>query len=280
MTHAVCNAGRNYLFVSSDGSIYRCLCHRTLGRAPIANIDSIDPLILVPSACDLSEKCHADFLCDWTQSSRLTAPGVWKLGKFAKDYDRELVVNMEVIKSCNYRCSYCCPNPSGMDGSSERSIDDWMGFIRRVAGHFSRCYYDIQHTIGEPTMYAGLPALVAQISDTGGHCHIISNLSCSDEFLDVLIEAGKGRLSFGASMHLLQYGFNIENFKRRVSKIHFGKLHVEVLVVGIPINIYAYEEIARHFKSIGVVTRLRVPANQVLTPPMRATLDAIMAKST
>jgi hypothetical protein len=44
-------------------------------------------------------------------------------------------------------------------------------------------------------------------------------------------------LDFGASMHFLQPEFNMEAFKRRVSEIHHNKIHVEVLLVGVPLQI-------------------------------------------
>lgn len=274
----LCNAGRNYLYVAHDGRIARCTCRQGVLDEWIGHISDFRPPADPASPCELLRKCEAGYLGDWNRSSRLEGETLRK-GEFAADA-RSLVTKLNLTGRCNFRCFYCHPERLQARAEDEREAKEWSAFLRRIHGHYVRCWHHVQGTIGEPLLYPGLVEVCKTIFELGDHLHLITNLSVHHERLEGVLRAGHPSvLRFGASWHASDKRFSQQVFDRGLQMIADAGYYVEVLVVGVPTQLWLYGDLVEKYRSMGIAVRLFYASMQPTTPVSRQEFSRLMSGS-
>lgn len=161
----------------------------------------------------------------------------------------------ELLHACNYRCPYCFFLPSwerAPEATNRKhhavSAASWLAFWRRLRER--RGEFLVEVSGGEPFVYEGAPALLAEVSRLH-RLRVITNLSWEPALAAGLDPA---RVSFVASFH--PDCAEPAGFEARLDALSAAGFEAAVMLVAYPPRLPELAALAGRFRSKGFETVL------------------------
>ena len=276
-----CTAGKNYLFISHDGKIYRCTHDRENGFPSIGTVRDLSFLDGDIAECGNITACESIYRGDWNRSARLSDSGEISCGECVANPATELVAKLSLTGICNYNCFYCDPQRLPAKRSEELPVDTWLEFLSAAHSRFSCCHYHVQGTVGEPLLYPDISKVAKKIIDLDDRLYLISNLHGNDGRLDEILALDRpDKIYVAGSIHLSERNFSWTEFVGKIKKIKAKGHATEVFLVGVPTQIFIYQQLHAFFATFGVPVRLLHGNCSPTTPQVEKFFDDLKKIST
>jgi len=137
--------------------------------------------------------------------------------------------NWDIIKTCNYTCSYCFYSGSDDKGTLFLKPDVWQKAWENIFYKYGECHIHIAG--GEPTTYPGFFKILNLLSSLHT-LEVSTNLSFDLKHLTKVVSNERVRL--GASFHPTQADFYV--FKKKVGKLADKGYDISVSYVAHPLQ--------------------------------------------
>jgi MoaA/NifB/PqqE/SkfB family radical SAM enzyme len=107
-------------------------------------------------------------------------------------------ISWNIIRSCNYRCSYCTQYNDKLKGKKVENFEPFIFALEKLT-----LPLEVKFSGGEPFIFPGFLTLVQELCVRGITISVVTNFSAREHDLAKFIQITSGRLNvFSASLHL------------------------------------------------------------------------------